>query len=290
MTGEIVSIKKIDCKDNFVYNLEVDSPEEMNKNYFADNLLVSNCHRLSTAAADSLLKLLEEPPENVRFILCTTDAHKLRPALLSRCQKHDFLKIYWLQISEQLELIMKQENIDCDKSALNLCARLAKGSMRNGIQNLQKALDNREGEDSLTIETVQKAFGTPDETLYAALLDEIIGTKDGKPDASEGYRIIHKILTSGAEFDMVYENIADHLRNLIILGTCSAYKEFIYVSDENKKKLISQIKKISEGKKLAAITESLDILDEIKRSVEINLPPEHALLKWLVKSIFIFRK
>ena len=70
--------------------------------------IIDECHRVSDSGLDALLKILEEPPKNTRFILCTTEIQKVRPAIISRCQRHDFVKIFWMQISEYLLEVSKQ--------------------------------------------------------------------------------------------------------------------------------------------------------------------------------------
>ncbi len=289
MIGEIVSIKPVDCEDDFVYNLEVESQDDLNKNYFADGLLVSNCHRMSAASNDSLLKLLEEPPPHCRFILCTTDVQQMRPAVQSRCQRHDFRKIYWSVIADHLENIAKKEGIKCERGALNLCARLAKGSMRNGLMNLEKLL-SFVGEKKIGVTDAQNMFGTVDELLYCELIDQIIGIKDGKPDASVGFKIINNMLAGGANFFALYEGIAEHLGNILIGLSASEAYDFINLSEEGKKRLLQQLKKVKQMEKFKAVTESLQILHNVRISVDYNISPELALQQWFVESVFTFRR
>ena len=170
--GEIISVKPIQCDDEFVYNLEVESQDASNKNYFADGVLVSNCHRMSAAAEEALLKLLEEPPAKVRFILCTTELQQMRGTIHSRCQVHEFKTIYWREISRHLENIAKLEKINIEPEAIHLCSKLADGSMRNGLQNLEK-LVGFAGDKSLTLELAQEAFGTVSDMVFYDLIDEM---------------------------------------------------------------------------------------------------------------------
>ena len=77
MTGKVISVEMVECDDEFVYNLEVDDVEHR-KNYYADGVLVSNCHSLSGTGEEALLKLIEQPPPRVIFILATTEFHNTR--------------------------------------------------------------------------------------------------------------------------------------------------------------------------------------------------------------------
>ncbi len=288
VANKIISIKKIVCEDEFVYNLEVESQDEINKNYFADGLLVSNCHAMSSASNDALLKLLEEPPDHCRFILCTTDVQKMRPAVLSRCQRHDFLKIYWSKIADRLEVVAKQENLVYEKAALNFCAKMASGSMRSGLQHLEKLASF--GDDGCTLSNAQSMFGSAGEMKYFDLVDQILGDDSGKADATAGFKIINEILSTGIDFSMVYGEIADHLRNLMVgLSASNAY-EFIHLSEEGKKRLREQLKKVTRRGGLEAIVESITKLNQTPIAVSHKLSAETALQTWFLQSVFIFRQ
>ncbi len=251
--------------------------------------IVDECHRMSGASNDALLKLLEEPPAHVRFILCTTDVQKMRPAVVSRCQQHDFRKIFWSQIAERLAEVIKLEGVTCDQAALNLCARMAKGSMRNGLQLLEK-LGTFVGGNKMTIEDAERMLGTASDVLYAKLFDQVVGVADGKPNASAGFRIINDMLSKGAEFDAIYEGIAEHLEKLMICLVASEAKEFIYISPGTKEFLMNQLRKIKDNQKIEAVITSINKLHEAKLAVAYNLSPEFALRQWFVESIFTFRR
>lgn len=130
---EIIDIQEVECKDEFVYNLEV----EDNHNYFADNILVSNCHAIRQNTSAVLLKTLEEPPSHSVFILCTTDPQKVLPTIRSRCQVYQFRRIKNSEIVDHLEFILRQEQIQhFEKPALEAIAKAANGSMRDALSSL----------------------------------------------------------------------------------------------------------------------------------------------------------
>ena len=255
----------------------------MNKYFICDEV-----HRMSDSAIDSLLKVLEEPPDNVRFVLCTTDAQKLRPAVISRCQRHDFRPIYWTVIASQLEKIGKQEKLDCEPAALNLCARLAKGSMRNGIRNLEKLISYA-GSTKLSAADAQSMFGAISELLFYDLMEQVVGMNDAKPDASAGFRVINKMLAGGAEFITLYEGVSEMLRNLLVGLTSSSAYELLNLSDEGRTRLTPLLKKIHSQKKTPAILTMIHKLQDAKSAVDLNISPEMALQTWFVQSIFDYR-
>ena len=252
--------------------------------------IIDECHRMSPTANDALLKILEEPPKHVRFILCTTDVQKVRPAIQSRCQRHDFGKIYWSLITGRLTEIAEKEKIQVDPAALNLCARLSSGSMRNGISNLEKLRDFTGGKP-VSMEDAQAMFGEVGETLYYDLLDQIIGTKgNGKPDASDGFRIVNQMLSTGTDFDLLYTGLLEHLRSIMVGLTCTKAGEFLQVSEEGKRRLKEQLRHCQEHDKLNAIIAIIGKLRHAKWEVEFNYPPDIALQKWFLESVFAFRR
>lgn len=249
--------------------------------------ILDEAHRMSEASNDSLLKLIEEPPQHVRFVLCTTDAQKIRPAIESRCQRHDFRKIYWTQILEQLEKIAKMEKIQFESGALSQCAKYANGSMRTAIQYLEKLVSFADG--PINAEHSQGMFGTLDDVVYYDLADQIIGVKDGKPDAGAGFKLINTMVASGVDFDIIYDGLAEHLRSLMICCTTASAWDFISVSDEAKRRLKTQVKRIQDTKKLDAVLQAISKLTETKRMIEYNLSSEIALQQWFLECVFLFR-
>jgi len=247
--------------------------------------IIDEFHRCGLSSSEALLKLIEEPPPSVRFVLCTTEINNIRPTILSRCQSHEFKKIYWREISEYLHKVTKLENIETDLDSLHLCSKLSGGSVRNALQNLQKVVDFCD--NKITIDDTQKALGAVSDVVFYDLLDQVIGNGNS-PDATKGYRIINELLSLGIGFDVIYGSIADSLRNILIGITASSCVDLIMVSDEGKKRLIDQLKKCKT--KINCVVEVIKNLVEMKTSVEYGLSPELALQTWLIGSIFIFNK
>src|SRR5690606_30536054 len=147
------------------------SPVQATKKYF----IIDECHRMSPTAADAMLKLIEEPPAHVRFILCTTDIQKLRPAIMSRCQVLEFRKIYYTKLSEKLKTICQNEGLEAEYEILILCTRPARVRMRNAKQNLQKLISFSRSTGN-TGKNAHSLFGTAGESVLYDLLDECSGS------------------------------------------------------------------------------------------------------------------
>lgn len=102
--------------------------------------IIDEVHMLSTAAFNALLKTLEEPPEHVKFFFATTEAHKVLPTIVSRCQRFEFRPIFEAVIAEKLKIISKAEGIEVDVKALDAIARLANGGMRDAQSILDQMI------------------------------------------------------------------------------------------------------------------------------------------------------
>lgn len=278
--GSVDEIRKI--KNESLYN-----PINGAKTKF---FIIDEFHRVSASGNDAILKLLEEPPPRVVFILCTTDIHKIRPAIQSRCQIHFFKKIPWALIADRLLSIANKENITLDKSAANLCARISDGSMRTALTNLDHLIDFV-GDNNISAEKAQSLFGYASEMMYYDLFDTLLGVEepDNKPDASKGFGIINKMLSSGCDFSIIQQGISNHLYNLMVILTCSKASELIYMSEEGKRRIKNHAKKCQEGKKLQSVLSSIGLLADSQKEIEFNISPELALQKWFLGSLFIFR-
>lgn len=247
--------------------------------------IIDEAHRMSAAAEESLLKLLEEPPKRVRFILCTTEYQHIRNTISSRCQVHEFKKIYWREIARYLDMVAKQEKLKYEVEALNLCAKIAEGSMRNGLQNLEK-LTNFAGGENLTGKLAQEAFGTVSDLVFYSLIDEI--AKEGPPDATTGYKIINDLLVSGMGATQVFEGIYEVLRNILLGVSAKACGDLILVAEEAKSRLKESLHHFKP--KMQALLGIMEGISKARMAVEQGHPLDIALQMWFLQSIFKFQK
>lgn len=119
--------------------------------------IIDEVHQLSSAASSALLKTLEEPPENVIFILATTDPQKLLPTIISRCQRYDFTKVRKDQIRDHLLHIAEKENILLEPEAAELIAVLAEGGMRDALSIMDQCASYTG--DEITTEAIDRIYG-----------------------------------------------------------------------------------------------------------------------------------
>lgn len=134
--------------------------------------IIDECHMLSTGAWNAMLKLLEEPPAQTIFIMCTTDPQKIPATILSRVQRYDFQRITHKSVVERLDYICNNEGVEYfETEALEYIAKLADGGMRDAITLLDKTLSYN---TELTIKNVVEALGTVDYTTMIKLTDAIL--------------------------------------------------------------------------------------------------------------------
>ena len=127
------------------------SPASVRKSAY----IIDEVHMLSASAFNALLKILEEPPEHLMFILATTELQKVPATILSRCQRHSFRRIDTPDIAEYLEYIAKQENFKLSHEAAELIARLADGGVRDALS----LLDQCSASATIDLEAVYSAMG-----------------------------------------------------------------------------------------------------------------------------------
>src|SRR4051812_14157078 len=122
--------------------------------------IIDEVHMLSTAAFNALLKTMEEPPEHVVFILCTTESHKVPATIQSRCQRFDFKNIPTARIAEHLTAVIKQEGLAAEPELVHAVARVGNGSMRDALSLLDRLMAS--GEKKLTAALLEDLLGLPD--------------------------------------------------------------------------------------------------------------------------------
>ena len=170
--GSVLDVVELDAaSNNGVDNVRalrdeaVFSPASVRKRVY----IVDEVHMLSNSAFNALLKILEEPPEHLMFILATTELHKVPATILSRCQRHSFKRIPVDTIAARLNYVAQQEHLNLQPDAAALLARMADGGMRDALT----LLDQCSGSDVITTETVISAMGLAGNLRTAQLLQSI---------------------------------------------------------------------------------------------------------------------
>lgn len=208
-----------------VYDLEV----AKNHNFVANGLLVHNCHMLSAAAFNALLKTLEEPPERVVFVLATTDPQRVLPTIISRCQRFDFRRIPLTAMVSHLKEIAAKEAIQIEEDAIAIVAQIANG----GLRDAESLLDQLSLlPDTITISSVWDLVGAvPEQNLLAML--GAIKTNDGESLLQECRQLMDK----GREPLIVLQNLASLYRDFLIAKTAPQRSDLVALTQPTWEKL-----------------------------------------------------
>lgn len=170
--------------------------------------IIDEVHMLSIGAFNALLKVLEEPPKGVIFILCTTDPHKIPATILSRLQRFDFKRIPQFDIVQRLQYILQQEgNITYDIEALEYIAKLADGGMRDAIMKLDTVLGYT---NNITLQAVLDCLGITNYEHLVAIVQGIINKQPNEP-----IQIIDKIYRDGKDLKLFVKDL-----NKFVLDLC----------------------------------------------------------------------
>ena len=192
-----------DLRDDAVY-----TPSQVKMRVY----IIDEVHMLSISAFNALLKIIEEPPEHLLFILATTELHKVPATILSRCQRFSFRRISQEDIASRLQYVAYQENIDLDDSAARVLARLADGGMRDGLSLLDQCASASTGE--LTAQRVYQCLGVAGIQDCGQLM-KCIADRDTK----SALTMMNRIYAEGKDMGALLDELSCLSRDLMILKT-----------------------------------------------------------------------
>ncbi|HTN74664.1 MAG TPA: DNA polymerase III subunit gamma/tau, partial [Pirellulaceae bacterium] len=212
--------------------------------------IIDEVHMLTKEAFNALLKTLEEPPEHVKFVLCTTDPEKIPITVLSRCQRFDFAPVATNEIQQRLSEIAQNEGVSAEPAALQLVARRAAGSMRDSQSLLEQLLSVCEG--SITVAAVNRMLGT----AQSGRLGELVAAIAAR-NPSESLSCIDGALRERADVGQLAEQLLEQLRDMLA-ASIGASRDILLASSPDAYDELA-----SAGKQLGAETllAMLQILD-----------------------------
>jgi DNA polymerase-3 subunit gamma/tau len=170
--------------------------------------IIDEVHMLTKEAFNALLKTLEEPPEHVKFIFCTTEPGKIPVTVLSRCQRFDFAPVMTAEIVDRLQYIVDQEGAQADCEALELLARRAAGSMRDSQSLLEQLLSFVN--QRITVDDVHSMLGTAPDIRLHAILDAL-----NRRDAAAALAESDRALKAGVDAGQLAEQLVGCLRDMM---------------------------------------------------------------------------
>ena len=226
--------------------------------------IIDEVHMLTNQAFNALLRTLEEPPSHGKFILATTDIHKVPSTIISRCQRFDFNRITEKSISERLSLILTEESISADEESLSAISRKADGSMRDALSLMDQVIAF--AGESIKIEAVSSVIGLIPIDVYFDYSTSIL-----EKDSEKMLKVLEIIRTTGLPLEDVTQGLIHHFRNLIV-GSINGGGDLLELNDDHKKRY-SENAKLWDGKDLLRMSK---ILNELEYSLKrITHPAIH---------------
>ncbi len=211
LSGSVMDVVEIDAASNSGVDNIRSLREEAN--YAAASVkykvyIIDEVHALSKDAFNALLKLLEEPPAHVKFVLATTEANKVLDTISSRCQRFDFNKITKEDIAARLEEICDAEMIEIEKSAINMIAEAADGALRDALSILEPCIS---GGKSVDTEYVKNLLGFGEKQTVCTLCRAV-----SENNGEKVIEIIDSLSHSGRNLAPFTENVIKAFRNIMI--------------------------------------------------------------------------
>ena len=240
--------------------------------------IIDETHMLSVGAFNALLKIMEEPPEHVIFILATTEVHKIPATILSRCQRFDFRRISPSVIAARVQWVCEQEGIQIDPEAADLIASLAEGGMRDALSLLDVCRSNaRTGDNSaehITLEHVRQSAGLAVSDSLFAVADAVL-----RRDVPAVLQEIDRMFENSIDFEKMCVQLIAHYRGLMMAKAVKNPQEFVSGLPQDAQRLSAQAAGYPMGQILYSLTVLQDALSRMGRTAQTRVELEMAAIK-----------
>ena len=235
--------------------------------------IIDEVHMLTNQAFNALLRTLEEPPSHGKFILATTDIHKVPSTIISRCQRFDFNRITESTISERLAMILGEEKISADDESLSAISRKADGSMRDALSLMDQVIAF--SGETINIDDVATVIGLIPIDIFFNYSNAI-----AEKDTSRMIDVLQKIQTTGLPLEDVTQGLNQHFRNLLI-SLIKDGEGLLELNDDHVERY-SDSAKSWNSKDILRITNVLNELEySLKRVSQPSIQFEMTAMKFL---------
>ncbi len=252
------------------------SPNELKRKIY----IIDECHMLTKEATSALLKILEEPPSYLTFILCTTDIKKIIPTILSRCQRFNFTKILSSDIASRLSLIAKNENINIEKDGFMTMAKMARGSMRDAIGYLDQVATVGANK-AITAKGISSYFGTVDRQAIINIMKAIMSG-----DIPLVLDQVNDMIMASADVSGILYEISEAFRNTMILKAQNNDSRLIDLPDYE----IKELKDISDKLKIGQLLKLAKLFSDVEKKVNFNINERWIMEATLIHCVALLRQ
>jgi DNA polymerase-3 subunit gamma/tau len=234
--------------------------------------IIDEAQRLSREAFDALLKVFEEPPSGVRFVLATTEPHKMPATIVGRCQRFDFRRHTMEGLSELLQKVAASEGVTLDDSAAHAIARHAEGSARDALSLLDQAgvLGGQKVDDA----AIQALLGAPRSEVQVELADAVaVG------DARSAFELVNRLVQDGQDLRNVTNETLAHFRDLLLVKTAPGQEDLLDIPADGYEGLRIQAEKFTASELARVIELLLAAQNDMRWTTSPRLSLELALVR-----------
>lgn len=233
--------------------------------------LIDEVHMLSKSSFNALLKTLEEPPEHVKFLLATTDPHKLPITVLSRCLQFNLMRLTQTQIQSHLSFILQQEQVAYDDSALSMIAKSADGSARDSLSILDQAIAYGGGE--VRFDAVQAMLGLVDQQFTLKILSAVLNQS-----AEEIKSVIQELAQMGVDYEALNNQLIEVLHQVSLIQILGGLTDVAVVDEV----VLNQAAQALSPEKVQTLYQvALLAQQDMRMAPDIRIGFEMALLRML---------
>lgn len=233
--------------------------------------IIDEVHMLSQSAFNALLKIMEEPPAHVIFILATTELHKVPATIVSRCQQFDFRRIRPADIEARLSFVAQQEEITLDPDAASLIARLSDGGMRDALSLLDQCMAVSE---QVTADVVAETAGVAGREHLFALSQAILSH-----DTAQALTLVTQLYENAKGVDRIAAELTAHFRDILLCRSVSDPKKLVICLPDELERLIRMAQSVSLDRLLSILRELQRCTDALSRSSDKKVELEMTMIK-----------
>ena len=233
--------------------------------------IIDEAHMISVSAFNALLKTMEEPPPHVKFILATTEVHKVPETIVSRCQHFDFSRIKTEDTVQRLMYIASQESFTLGEDAAAMIAKLSDGGMRDALSLLDRCSAYS---DDITLEVVSEAAGISGRGHLFSLIEKIADC-----DTAGAVRIVDELHAGSKDLKVLCGELLEQLRNLMLLRSAEKASELIVCMPDELEKLKALAEKMPLDRIFACISFLQNLNERFARAADKRIETEMCMVR-----------
>lgn len=232
--------------------------------------IIDEAHMITNEGFNALLKILEEPPKHLIFILATTEIDKLPDTIISRCQRFEFKRIHNLDIVENIKYILNNLNVEVEEDGINLISELSSGAMRDALSLLDQVVAT--GKEKITVEDINECLGLVNLNKLFDLSNSILNSS--KNETIETFR---NLVENGKTPNNIIIDLIKHFRNIVLVK--SIKKELTTLNDVEYKRYLEHSNQFKMDELIFILENLLDVEDKMKKSDMQNALAELLIIK-----------